>query len=53
LKIKKIKEVLFIDLKEPCGWYTFPLKTKLFNGSEKYLILILIIFRLFVATINI
>ena len=41
LKIKQFinkinKEVLYIDLKEPNGWFVFPLKTKMINGSEKF-----------------
>ena len=27
-----LKEILYIELKEPSGWYIFPLKTKLFSG---------------------
>ena len=46
-----IQEVLFIELKEPSGWYLFPLKTKLLNGTEK--LLIQIMFRPFVSTMNI
>ncbi|CAD8082785.1 unnamed protein product [Paramecium sonneborni] len=33
--IQDMKEVLYIELKEPYGWYIFPLKTKLLNGLEK------------------
>ncbi|KAM3135652.1 hypothetical protein pb186bvf_012323 [Paramecium bursaria] len=36
--IQDVKEVMQVDLKEPYGWYTFPLKTKLLNGQEKYII---------------
>jgi hypothetical protein len=30
-----LEEVLFADLKEPCGWFIFPLRTKLLSGNEK------------------
>ncbi|CAD8079269.1 unnamed protein product [Paramecium primaurelia] len=33
--IQDMKEVQFIELKEPYGWYVFALKTKLLNGQEK------------------
>ncbi|CAD8184713.1 unnamed protein product [Paramecium pentaurelia] len=32
--IQDMKEVQFIELKEPYGWYVFALKTKLLNGQE-------------------
>jgi len=33
--LQDLKEVSFIELKEPCGWFVFPLKVKHPNGSEK------------------
>lgn len=34
--LQDLKEIILADMKEPCGWYVFPLKTKSFNGAEKY-----------------
>ena len=30
-----LKEILYIDLKEPSGWYMFPLRAKLSSGVQK------------------
>jgi len=31
--MQDLKEVQYLELKEPSGWYTVPLKTKLLNNS--------------------
>ena len=31
--MQDLKEVQYIELKEPIGWYTIPLKTKLLNNN--------------------
>ena len=31
--MQDLKEVQYLELKEPTGWYTVPLKTKLLNNS--------------------
>ena len=33
--MQDLKEVQLLELKEPTGWYTVPLKTKLLNNTEK------------------
>jgi anaphase-promoting complex subunit 10 len=33
--MQDLKEVQYLELKEPTGWYTVPLKTKLLNNTEK------------------
>lgn len=33
--MQDLKEVQYLELKEPTGWYTIPLKTKLLDNSEK------------------
>ncbi len=30
-----LKEILYIELTEPSGWYMFPLRTKLVSGEQK------------------
>ena len=31
--MQDLKEVQYLELKEPTGWYTVPLKTKLLNNT--------------------
>ena len=33
--MQDLKEVQYLELKEPTGWYTVPLRTKLLNNTEK------------------
>eukprot|EP01017_Pseudomicrothorax_dubius_P019436 TRINITY_DN2137_c0_g1_i18.p1 TRINITY_DN2137_c0_g1~~TRINITY_DN2137_c0_g1_i18.p1 ORF type:complete len:186 (-),score=40.00 TRINITY_DN2137_c0_g1_i18:12-569(-) len=35
INLQDLKEILYVELKEPIGWFVFPLKTKLLDGSEK------------------
>ena len=33
--LQDLKEVQYLELKEPSGWFTVPLRTKLLNNTEK------------------
>ena len=33
--MQDLKQVQYIELKQPTGWYTIPLKTKLLNSTQK------------------
>jgi anaphase-promoting complex subunit 10 len=33
--MQDLKEVLYVDLRDPQGWYIFPLRAKQLNGTER------------------
>jgi len=35
INFNKNQEIHYVELKEPSGWYIFPLRTKLVSGIEK------------------
>lgn len=36
--LKIYKEVSYLEMREPCGWFIVPLRQKLLDETEKYYI---------------